>query len=421
MPYYQNAGVEADSLIAHIVLKDSIDRDFLKIRKELIEFLPQYMVPNFFMAHTSLPQTSSGKIDRQYLSRLRVEDQSNQKEQPINYLEVHVSFLFQRIIKLKRMPSRKDDFFLLGGDSMGAVELQLELNNVINKEVPISDIISDSTVAGLASLLENLSRTTQEKKSPVLVQLSDKGSLSPLFLVHGRAGQAPISPHFIRLMGDEQPIYSFQAKGLNGIDAPAKSIKEMAEDYIREMKVVQPKGPYYLGAMCVGSYIAILMAQTLIKLGETIYPLLLIDPPAPPFAPPPESFQQKEFLDKFSISARDHVMLSAKEGKYNVDLKNNFRRSTAIQIAIHMVNLLSRFKTEPYSGEVCMIVSEERMGPNGWSDKTKYNKVFLGDVKIYKVTDKHDEILNSQNPEFNKHLKNSLEYIRQAGLQINET
>ena len=413
LPYHEEEdAAEPDSIIAHLVFKKNAQKDFVQIRKDLASILPQYMLPNLFMLHQSLPQTASGKLDRNLLASLRVENYRKAFEAPVGFLEANIAHIFQKINKLDKLPGRQDDFFLLGGDSMGVIELQLSLNQIINKEVPLKDIFFDSSVTGLAKLLEKVSKNNTSSLSSLLVQLSDKGHLSPLFIVHGRAGQAPVSPYFINLFGDMQPIYAFQAKGMNGLELPAKNIKEAALDYINEMKKIQPKGPYYLGAMCVGSYVVMLMAQLLIDQGEKIYPLLLIDPAAPPFTAPPEVLDSEDFMRKFSLSAKENVIRNAKEGKYRVDLTNDFRRNAAIYIAIHFVRILSRFKPMPYSGEVCMIVSDGRMDSRGWGDASKFNAVFSGKVKAYKIHGKHDEILDSKNHEFTNYLKEVLSYIR---------
>ena len=412
LPYFENKEAEPDSIAAHIVFMTNMTKEPIEIRKDLSQRLPQYMLPNLYMVHHSFQQTPNGKIDRRYLASLKIEHHQNVSEGPIGFLEGAIATIFKRVIKLDKFPSRKDDFFLLGGDSMGVVDLQLSLNQIVNKEVPIKEILLDSTVIGLATLLEKVANESSSPDSPLLVQLSDKGQLTPLFIVHGRAGQAPVSPNFINTLGDTQPIYAFQAKGMNGIDLPAKSIKEAALDYIREMKKIQPTGPYYLGAMCVGGYVAMLMSQMLVEKGEKVFPLLLLDPAAPPFTAPPEVLDSEDFMKKFAASARENVIRNAQQGKYQVDLTNEFRRNAAFYIAVHIVRILSRFKPVPYAGEVCMIVSDERMGPNGWGNTSKFNAVFSGEVKVYKIHGKHDEILDSKNPEFTEHLKTVLSYIR---------
>jgi len=80
-----------------------------------------------------------------------------------------------------------------------------------------------------------------------------QGAKPPLFLVHGRHGQAFISPHFMRLLGDDQPVFVFQARGLDGVSAPHPTVEAMAADYVAELRKVRPAGPYFIGSLCAGA------------------------------------------------------------------------------------------------------------------------------------------------------------------------
>jgi thioesterase domain-containing protein len=55
----------------------------------------------------------------------------------------------------------------------------------------------------------------------------------------------------------------------------------MAADYLKEIREVQPAGPYLLGGYCFGGKVAYEMAQQLHKVGEEVAPLAMIDAVAP--------------------------------------------------------------------------------------------------------------------------------------------
>ncbi len=62
----------------------------------------------------------------------------------------------------------------------------------------------------------------------------------------------------------------------------------MAERYVREMREVQPSGPYSLGGYSFGSTVAFEMARQLRAAGEEVGSLVILDMPAPhPVARPP--------------------------------------------------------------------------------------------------------------------------------------
>jgi thioesterase domain-containing protein len=56
-------------------------------------------------------------------------------------------------------------------------------------------------------------------------------------------------------------------------------VEEMASRYLESLRVIQPKGPYFLGGSSFGGTIAFEMAQQLITQGETVALLALLDSP----------------------------------------------------------------------------------------------------------------------------------------------
>src|SRR5262249_25629 len=78
----------------------------------------------------------------------------------------------------------------------------------------------------------------------------------------------------------DQPLYALIAHGLDGRHAPA-TIQEMASDYLREIRTIQPNGPYFLGGFSAGGLIAFEMAQQLSKRDQKVALLILFDPSEP--------------------------------------------------------------------------------------------------------------------------------------------
>ena len=108
-----------------------------------------------------------------------------------------------------------------------------------------------------------------------MVPIHTKGSRLPLFIVY-------ISPLSIHLrLGQEQPIYYFRALWNEGKLSPEIHIEDIAADNIKEMKTVQPEGPYLLGGYSIGGLIAFEMAQQLIRIGDSVSLLFLLEPISP--------------------------------------------------------------------------------------------------------------------------------------------
>jgi thioesterase domain-containing protein len=101
-------------------------------------------------------------------------------------------------------------------------------------------------------------------------------------MVHGGLGYAFFRSAFLDVVGQDRPIYLFQAPGLDGRTPPLERLNDMVALYLRTMHEIQPKGPYYIAAMCGGSFIALEMCRRLSETGETVGRLILLDPPAVP-------------------------------------------------------------------------------------------------------------------------------------------
>jgi len=80
-----------------------------------------------------------------------------------------------------------------------------------------------------------------------------------------------------RHFAPEYPFFALQSYGLNGSKKHLSTVEEMAAHYLAEIKEVQPQGPYYLGGFCMGGLIAYEMARTLVRQGERVALLAMID------------------------------------------------------------------------------------------------------------------------------------------------
>src|SRR5207237_261317 len=77
----------------------------------------------------------------------------------------------------------------------------------------------------------------------VMVPIQPEGSRLPLFCVHGIGGAVLSYAHLARHLPDDQPFYGLQARGIDGLDRPHTKVEDMAADYLRAIRAVQPRGP----------------------------------------------------------------------------------------------------------------------------------------------------------------------------------
>ena len=166
------------------------------------------------------------------------------------------------------------NYFELGGTASLAVLMFSEVENVFHAKVPLSSLFDAPTIQEFAELLRD--RDSPSQWSP-LVAIQPKGSRPPFFCMHGAGGNVLICRDLSRRLGQDQPFYGLQAQAFDGELAHLVTIEEMAAQYIKEIRRIQPRGPYYLGGYSTGGTIALEMAQQLHALGEETALLALFD------------------------------------------------------------------------------------------------------------------------------------------------
>ena len=105
--------------------KDDITINLEKTREELLKRLPYYMLPAYFIKIDEIPLKQSGKLDRNALPAPEAKDFQTKYKKPTNETEEKICNAFAKVLKLDRV-GIEDDFYELGGDSLGAIQVIVE-------------------------------------------------------------------------------------------------------------------------------------------------------------------------------------------------------------------------------------------------------------------------------------------------------
>jgi amino acid adenylation domain-containing protein len=398
---------EAERLIAYVVANAAANKSPRRLRLELAAHLPDYMLPSAFVFMDALPRTATGKIDRRALSQMQPPSVAPLEtfEPPRDELEARIAAAFEKILQ-HRPVGRGDDFFLTGGDSMSIVELNILLVNLFGSSVP--GVFQDTTVAGIAETIRrHEARPSEDRRlMPVLLPRRIEGTPPILFLVHGRRGQAHVGTRLLDSICPEQPLCVFQARGVDGIQEPHQTVGAMAADYVAAMMSVQPQGPYFIGGLCSGGYVALKMAHILRSLGEEVGPIILVDPPVPPLT----ARDAAKNLRTLGAGLR----ALQRRGNIEIDFQDPNRRKGAIQVATSFERALVQDRPIPYGGPVYLLASREKLTPAGWGSPEKLKLHFSGSVQCFEVGERHVEILDANNEDFARHLAHCVKSARNA-------
>ena len=288
----------ATRLVAYMLLRPEQTVTTDELQRFLRSQLPDHLIPSTFVQLETLPLTPNGKIDD---AALPDSNQSNLERSsfvaPRTAIEETLANLWRQLLQQESIGIH-DSFFELGGDSLLAVRLMDLIQQQFEQSLPLSSLLLNPTIAGLANALNP---NNQPSPWSPLVPLQPKGSKPPFFCVHPIFGV--VLPYYTlaQQMGLDQPFYGLQPFGIDG-KPPYTRIEEMAASYIKAIRQMQPQGPYYLGGWSFGGLVAFEMAQQLRQAGHKIALLAVIDTPAPTPTHKPSFWKGFKFL--FTTTAR---------------------------------------------------------------------------------------------------------------------
>ncbi len=127
------------------------------------------------------------------------------------------------------------------------------------------------------------SRPLEPQSNPhsgVLIEIR-RGGPRNLFLVHDGEGEILLYLNLARRMPDDLAVFGIEPRRLAGVPLAHVSIEDMASFYVEEIRRKQPYGPYLLGGMCAGGVIAYEMASQLIRSGESVELVAMLDAVVP--------------------------------------------------------------------------------------------------------------------------------------------
>lgn len=282
------------TLVAYVVFQPSSPADVNALRNFSHERLPDHMVPSGWVALDSLPRNSHGKLDRQALLQQDVLFQtaaeiSKAYDFPRDSIELGLQRIWEEVLGTTQFGIR-NNFFDVGGHSLKALVLAARISQAHGKQVMVRTIFEHPTIEQMALFLRN---GAESGSFSTVLPLQPQGALRPFFCVHPAGGWANCYITLAQNLGNDYPIYGLQAFGLEEGQTPISSVTEMAARYVRDLRKVQPVGPYQIGGMCLGATVAYEVAQQLVAAGEQVSLLAIFDE-LPHFDPISSSVTPKE-------------------------------------------------------------------------------------------------------------------------------
>ncbi|MDC0679233.1 non-ribosomal peptide synthetase [Sorangium atrum] len=186
------------------------------LRRCLQEKLPDYMIPAAFVVVPKLPLAATGKVDRKTLpppdvGRLH----AGEPESSRSPIERQVAEIWASVLHTDR-PEVDDDFFELGGDSLLAAQVLLQVRTVFHVDVPARRLFESPTLAGLARAVEEALRWKARgaRGSMGAIDLRAEAALAPDIRPCGSLVDTSAPPRHVFLTGATGFLGAFLVRDL---------------------------------------------------------------------------------------------------------------------------------------------------------------------------------------------------------------
>ncbi len=268
-----------EEVAAAVVLKPDAYATERDIREFSAGRLADFKVPSRVLVVDEIPKGPTGKVQRTGLAqRLGLAPSGPPRlprtefVAPDTALEKSLAQMWREVLGVQRI-SLYDDFFDVGGDSLLATELFLRVREELRVGMSLTQLFEVSTLAGQALTIGRSQRGVAPSSS---VAIQSAGSRPPFFCVVAGTDIA-----FLRNLGilfeRDQPFYALYPGDLARAHvrySPERAVSE----YVREIRAVQPEGPYFLGGWCAGSGVALEVGRRLVAQGHRVALLALVAP-----------------------------------------------------------------------------------------------------------------------------------------------
>ena len=142
-----------------------------RLRANLSESLPKYMIPSRYHFLSAIPLTANGKVDRHALPIPTTE--STDYTAPRTPLERKITDMWQRILSVDQVGIH-NNFFQLGGNSLQAIQLLSELRSGCHVELTMGQLFETLTPAAQAELITSLGSATAKETIPRVARASSE-------------------------------------------------------------------------------------------------------------------------------------------------------------------------------------------------------------------------------------------------------
>ncbi len=372
--------------------------DDWELRRHLSSRLPAHMVPGAIVVVDRIPVTPVGKLDRKALPTPSFERRTVPYAPPTNNTERTVVDIFETVLGHEHI-GVDDDFFELGGTSIVATRITIELEKRLGMRVPLQSLFLDPTPAGVARAADGMDAHSPDDSSDLLapmITLRAGSDRAPLFFVHPGIGLSWGYAEFVKHLELDQPVYGLQLPSLSG--GPSfDSLTELADDYANRIAAVASTGPIHLAGWSLGGVIAHAVAHSLTRSGRDVT-LSILDSYPSSDSDQPAELSVSELLAGLAMPAGSKTVETFEEAAelleqtlgagIGIEAEHLARISRGYS---HSVELTNRHQPPVHVGAIEFFVAG-RSTENG-HDVAEWRRFVEGDIRVTEVDCEHNQMI----------------------------
>jgi amino acid adenylation domain-containing protein len=364
------------ALAAYIVAKGKPDlRAFLQGK------LPYYMVPAAFLYMDELPLTPNLKVDRRKLPAPEVKPEIQEYVAAENDQERQLAGIWKGVLGVPNIGTQ-DDFFRSGGHSLLVPKLLSRVETSFGVRLPISSLFSAPTIREFALLLKDPANRRTSRTASI-----GKGTVGgPLLWLYPGSEMRGIIEHLKR------PFIGVAMSPDEAALPQGFTFEEVAKRLVREIRSLQPDGPYTIGGWCSSGIVAYEVASQLQAEGCVVNHVVFLDTVNPTVY---FNMPMRRRVSKAQYHLRRIAGLRPRQiGDYLHEraawASERFRPKAPVSEASYEDRFFSaaqRYNTPTYAGRVLTIVPE-RM-PSYREPLLNWGYCVTGGLKIIRVPGDH--------------------------------
>jgi thioesterase domain-containing protein len=228
--------------------------------------------------------------------------------------------------------------------------------------------------------------------------MQEKGAGLPFYCVAGMGGTLNNLRKLVLFMGDTRPVYGLQPPGVDSGDERLYQVEALASHYIREIRAVQPSGPYFLGGYSAGGVAAYEMSRQLEEQGERVAFLGFLDSFSPALPLRPFGNRARIHLHRIMNHGPSYVWATIERRLYSETVKFKLRVSRQLNWifpgryryeALQNSWLVAEhnYRPLPWSGKAVLLRAREESALSLWSavevdEQHGWGRYVLGGVEV---------------------------------------